>query len=61
MSVEMGCRERAKSLQESIQKLDKYRNVVTRRRQRSEGATERSSGGGPGSLRMDATGLGHYN
>lgn len=51
----MLCREKTKSLQDSIQKLDKYRNVVTRRRQRSEGgATERSSGSGSGSLRMGA-------
>ncbi|KAB8085371.1 hypothetical protein EE612_008193 [Oryza sativa] len=48
-------KEKTKSLQDSIQKLDKYRNVVTRRRQRSEGgATERSSGSGSGSLRMGA-------
>ncbi|KAL6853349.1 hypothetical protein ACP4OV_019378 [Aristida adscensionis] len=43
-------RDRAKSLEESIKKLDRYRNVVTRKRQRSEG----SAGGGPGALRMGA-------
>ncbi|CAM0885373.1 unnamed protein product [Alopecurus aequalis] len=45
-------KERAKSLHESIQKLDKYQNMVTRRRQRSGqgGSAERASG----SLRMGA-------
>ncbi|KAL6613744.1 hypothetical protein ACP70R_036014 [Stipagrostis hirtigluma subsp. patula] len=47
-------RDRADSLQECIQKLDKYRNVVTRKRQRSEGSSGRSLGGGPGALRMVA-------
>ncbi|KAG8053831.1 hypothetical protein GUJ93_ZPchr0001g30177 [Zizania palustris] len=48
-------REKTKSLQEYIQKLDRYRNAITRRRQRSEGGvTERSSGSGSGSLRMGA-------
>ncbi|VAH69957.1 unnamed protein product [Triticum turgidum subsp. durum] len=53
--MEWGCRERVKSLQESIQKLDKYKNVVTRRRQRSDGASvDRSSGNVGGSLRIGA-------
>uniref|UniRef100_A0A0D9VAR1 Uncharacterized protein n=1 Tax=Leersia perrieri TaxID=77586 RepID=A0A0D9VAR1_9ORYZ len=48
-------KEKTKSLQDSLQKLDKYKNAVTRRRQRSDGgATERSSGTGSGSLRMGA-------
>ncbi|KAG8061231.1 hypothetical protein GUJ93_ZPchr0003g16475 [Zizania palustris] len=47
--------EKTKSLQESIQKLDRYRNAITRRQQRSEGGmTERSLGSGSGSLRMGA-------
>ncbi|VAH86111.1 unnamed protein product [Triticum turgidum subsp. durum] len=53
--MESGCRDRAKSLQESIQKLDKYKNVVTRRRQRSDGTSvDRSSGSVGGSLRIGA-------
>ncbi|XP_006645340.1 uncharacterized protein LOC102711847 isoform X1 [Oryza brachyantha] len=48
-------KDKTKSFQDSIQKLDKYRNVLTRRRQRSDGGvTERSSGSGSGSLRMGA-------
>ncbi|KAL5222885.1 hypothetical protein ABZP36_027598 [Zizania latifolia] len=48
-------KEKSESLQESIQKLDKYRNGIARRRQRSEGgASERPSGSGSGSLRMGA-------
>ncbi|KAM0856036.1 hypothetical protein ACQ4PT_049372 [Festuca glaucescens] len=52
----MRCRERAKSMHESLQKLEKYQNVVTRRRQRSSqgGSAERSSGSMSGSLRMGA-------
>ncbi|XP_044978592.1 uncharacterized protein LOC123445643 isoform X1 [Hordeum vulgare subsp. vulgare] len=47
--------DRVKSLQESIQKLDKYKNVVTRRRQRSDGASaDRASGSVGGSLRIGA-------
>jgi hypothetical protein len=43
----MRCRERAKSLQESIQKLDKCKNVLTgRRRQRSKGVSDPSPGEG---------------
>lgn len=53
--LKWGCRDRVKSLQESIQKLDKYKNVVTRRRQRSDGAAvDRSSGSVSGSLRIGA-------
>jgi hypothetical protein len=48
----MRCRDRAKSMHDSLQKLDKYQNVVTRRRQRS--SAERSSGSMSGSLRMGA-------
>uniref|UniRef100_A0ACD5WKR9 Uncharacterized protein n=1 Tax=Avena sativa TaxID=4498 RepID=A0ACD5WKR9_AVESA len=45
----------AKSMHESIQKLEKYQNVVVRRRQRSsQGSAERSSGSASGSLRMGA-------
>ncbi|KAI5001607.1 hypothetical protein ZWY2020_026257 [Hordeum vulgare] len=48
-------KDRVKSLQESIQKLDKYKNVVTRRRQRSDGASaDRASGSVGGSLRIGA-------
>lgn len=45
-------KDRAKSMHDSLQKLDKYQNVVTRRRQRS--GAERSSGSMSGSLRMGA-------
>lgn len=44
-------KDKAKALQESIQKMDKYRNVVARRRRQSDGG---SSGSGSGSLRMGA-------
>jgi hypothetical protein len=39
-------REKVRSLQEAVQKLDKYKNIITRKRQRSES--------GPGALRMGA-------
>jgi hypothetical protein len=39
-------REKVRSLQDAIQKLDKCKNIITRKRQRSES--------GPGALRMGA-------
>lgn len=40
----MVIRDRAKLLQESILKLDKYRNIVTKRRSRNEAQTSEKPG-----------------
>ncbi|GJM94286.1 hypothetical protein PR202_ga10920 [Eleusine coracana subsp. coracana] len=44
-------RDKVRSLQDAIQKLDRYKNIVTRKRQRSESGPEKLSSG---ALRMGA-------
>ncbi|TVU18409.1 hypothetical protein EJB05_34505 [Eragrostis curvula] len=44
-------KDKVRSLQEAIQKLDRYKNIVTRKRQRSESGPEKLSSG---ALRMGA-------
>ncbi|XP_062179657.1 uncharacterized protein LOC133884314 isoform X2 [Phragmites australis] len=47
-------KDKVKSLQEAIQKLDRYKNIVTRKRQRSESGLEKLGAGSSGALRMGA-------
>ncbi|KAL6865145.1 hypothetical protein ACP4OV_016296 [Aristida adscensionis] len=47
-------KEKVRSLHEAIQKLDKYKNIVTRKRQRSELGAEKLGGGSAGALRIGA-------
>ncbi|KAL6619846.1 hypothetical protein ACP70R_031949 [Stipagrostis hirtigluma subsp. patula] len=48
-------KEKVRSLQEAIHKLDKYKNIVTRKRQRSElGADKLGGGSSSGALRIGA-------
>ncbi|XP_062230490.1 uncharacterized protein LOC133928258 isoform X2 [Phragmites australis] len=47
-------REKLRSLQEAIQKLDRYKNIVTRKRQRSESGAEKPGSSSSGALRMGA-------